>query len=63
VTPAQSRPARDVFGDQGWRWLRDGELSLLPPPVQPARVRWVWVALVVVLLGLVAVAVAIGARL
>lgn len=63
MTPPKPPPEHDVLGEQGWRWLHDGELSLLPPPVQPARVRWVWVALMVVLLGLTAVAVAIGARL
>ena len=56
-------PARDVLGEQGWRWLRGGELLLLPAPVRPARVRWLWGALVLVLTALVVVAVAIGLQL
>lgn len=51
------------MGEQGWRWLRDGELSLLPAPARPSQVRWTWVVLAVVLFALAAVAIAIGAQL
>jgi hypothetical protein len=52
-----------VLGEQGWRWLQDGEMSLLPALVRPSRLRWVWVVLAVVVAGLVVVAVLVGARL
>lgn len=61
--PARAKSVRDVLGVQGWRWLRDGELSLLPSPVRPARIRWAWAGLALVLIVLAGVAVAIGAQL
>ena len=56
-------PARPLLGEQGWQWLADKELSLLPPSVRPARLRWAWLALAVVLVGLAVLVVLIGARL
>jgi hypothetical protein len=55
--------AHPVLGEQGWAWLQDGEMSLLPAAVRPSRLRWAWLALAVVVVGLALVAVLIGARL
>jgi hypothetical protein len=56
-------PARPLLGEQGWRWLRDGELSLLPRPARPSWLRWAWIALTVVLTGLAVLVLLIGTRL
>jgi hypothetical protein len=61
VTPVE--PARPLLGEQGWQWLVDKELSLLPSPARPSWLRWAWVALAVVLVGLAVLVVLIGARL
>ncbi|MEU0529130.1 hypothetical protein [Amycolatopsis tolypomycina] len=60
-----NRPhARDlVLGEQGWRWLRESEMSLLPRPVRPAAMRWAWAGLAIVLLGLAIVVLTLGMRL
>lgn len=56
-------PAGSMLGEQGWQWLRDHEMDLLPMPVRPARLRWAWAALIVVLAGLATLIVVIGTRL
>ena len=56
-------PARPLLGEQGWHWLRDRELSLLPAQARPSWLRWAWCALAVVLIGLAALVILIGARL
>ena len=57
------KSAHPVLGEQGWAWLRDGEMSLLPAAVRPSRVRWAWIALAAVVVGLAMLAVLIGTRL
>jgi hypothetical protein len=52
-----------VLGAEGWQWLREGEPTLLPTAVRPARLRWTWAALLVIVLVLVGVVVAIGTLL
>jgi hypothetical protein len=52
-----------MLGEQGWQWLREQEMDLLPPPVRPGRLRWTWVVLVVVLAGLTTLVAVIGTRL
>jgi hypothetical protein len=59
----RSNSGRVVLGEQGWTWLRESEMSLLPRPVRPAAMRWAWTALAVVLLGLAIIAVALGTQL
>lgn len=59
----RARSAHPVLGEQGWTWLREGEMSLLPAAVRPGRLRWAWVVLAIVVAGLAVVAVLIGARL
>ena len=56
-------PGQLVLGEQGWTWLRESEMSLLPRPVRPAAMRWAWTGLAVVLLGLAIIAVALGTQL
>lgn len=51
---------RPVLGPEGWHWLRDGELTLLPAAVRPTRLRWTWAVLLIVVLVLVGVVVTIG---
>ena len=59
----RARPAHPVLGEQGWTWLRSGEMSLLPAAVRPSRLRWAWVALAVVVTALAVLTVFIGAQL